>query len=96
MPQTHAVAPAAQPATSETHEFTLPCVQQTAACSGYAAWAVRSTHGLNCPQDGAVCGACREYLEASWADAIRRGIRCANCHIPVIGMLSDHLRFLAL
>lgn len=99
MPQTLVTNPLTMTTTAQermTQEFQVRCVQRSTGCSGVATWAVRSAHGLHCPQDGLVCDACKEYLEASWSDAIRRGIRCANCHVAVEGELSDHLRFLPL
>lgn len=78
------------------HEFAIPCIRQTSACSGTAVWALRSTHGAHCPEDGFVCNVCKAYLEASWASALGDGVRCANCHMLVAGQVSDHLRFIAL
>lgn len=81
------------------YEYAKPCMAKR--CNQQATWLGLASHGgKECPGEAYVCDQHKEYAVEWWAEALKQlqaqGARCSNCKQPVLGQVSDHLKFIRL
>lgn len=77
-------------------EFEKPC-ENIYGCDNAAEWYIWASHAFRCPHNFYFCTPCKNVAEAEYLRVTQAGdTLCDVCDQPVVGQLSDHLRFIKL